>query len=95
MERLLAAAGKEDEEEIVTAAEMLIQRGVERGLEKGREQGLEQGERKTLLKQLRSKFGPVSDAAAGRVNAAGVAQLDVWLERVLTAQTLEDVLDDG
>jgi Putative transposase, YhgA-like len=39
VQRLLAAVGEEGKEEIMTAADQLMERGREQGLEKGREQG--------------------------------------------------------
>jgi hypothetical protein len=68
----------------VTAGEQLIERG--------RVEGLKKGQQKTLLKLLQTRFGALPEAAVARVNAAGTAELDLWVERVLTAPSLEDVL---
>src|SRR5262249_16944295 len=43
VERLLLVVGEEGKEEIVTAGEVLIERGRKEGLEKGHKEGLEQG----------------------------------------------------
>jgi predicted transposase/invertase (TIGR01784 family) len=51
-----------------------------------------EGEAKLLLKQLGLRFGPLSEAVRVRVESAGVERLEVWGERVLTAQTLDEVL---
>jgi hypothetical protein len=59
------------------------------------ERGREEGQRTTLLKQLRSKFGKLPDAATARVNGAEVAELDLWLERILSASTLDDVFSEA
>lgn len=49
------------------------------------------GEAKVLLKLLGLRFGPPSEATRARVEAAAIAQLDAWVERVLTAETLDEV----
>lgn len=58
------------------------------GRNEGRKEGLEEG----LLKLLRARFGDVPEAAVARIQAASIAQLDAWLDRILTAATLDDVL---
>jgi hypothetical protein len=61
------------------------------GLEKGREEGLADGERRTLLKLLRLKFQHLPPTIVARVEAAEIADLDRWAERILAATTLDDV----
>ena len=46
----------------------------------------------TLMKQLEVKFSHVPDELAKQLRAAEVSVLDTCLERILTAHTLEDVL---
>jgi hypothetical protein len=87
VKRLVAVVGKESEEEIMTAAEILIQRG--------REQGEERGVRGTLLRLLRTRFGEVPDATRARIEAAGKLQLDAWVDRLLTAKSLDEVFAEG
>jgi Putative transposase, YhgA-like/Domain of unknown function (DUF4351) len=81
--RLLAAVGEEGKEEIMTAADQLMERG--------REQGRVQGQREMVLNQLRRRFGAVPDAVVARVAAAGMAELDTWSMSLLTAPALDDV----
>jgi hypothetical protein len=81
--RLLAAVGDEGKEEIMTAADQLMQRGMERGREQGR--------REMLLNLLRGRFGALPDAVVARVTAAGMAELDAWGMNLLTAPALDDV----
>jgi predicted transposase/invertase (TIGR01784 family) len=50
------------------------------------------GQAKLLLKLLGLRFGPPSAAIRAYVEAATAEQLDTWAERVLTAQSLEEVL---
>jgi len=86
IEALLASvAPAEVKEEIVNAADQLR--------EEGRQQGLQQGRRELLLKQLRARFGALPQAAVTRVSTAGINEIDLWAERILTAATLADVLD--
>jgi flagellar biosynthesis/type III secretory pathway protein FliH len=91
VKKLLAAVGDEGKEDIMTAAEQLMERGRQQGLDRGREQGREQGRKEMLLDLLRERFGALPDAIVARVAAADMAQLVVWSKRVLTAPTLDDV----
>src|SRR5690606_33784880 len=45
-----------------------------------------------LVKQLQIKFGELSDDTAQRVASAAPHELETWAERILTATTLEEVL---
>ena len=108
---LVAAAGRDEEEDIVNVADQLIERGrqqgLQKGLEQGREEGREQGReegreegaqrkaRELLVKLLQGRFGPLPEPALARVNAADTAELDLWVERVLTAASLADVLGES
>jgi hypothetical protein len=56
-----------------------------------REEGEQRGEAKALLRQLQVKFGPMTPDIESRVKGAEPAQLDLWLTRILTAATLEDL----
>ena len=71
-----------------SVADMLL----EQGRREGENNGLLRGQREIVLKLLRVRFGELPEAAVARVNAADVAQLDVWVEQVLEAPTLADVL---
>jgi hypothetical protein len=57
----------------------------------GIEQGQKQGEARALLRKLRARFGPPSDDLAARVEGAELSELELWLDRILTAATLEEV----
>ncbi len=69
------------------------------GLSEGRKVGLSEGRKvglsEVLLKQLELRFGRLSAARRARVRAATVAQLDVWLTRVVAEESLDDVFADG
>ena len=85
--KLLAAVGDEGKEEIMTAADQLMERG--------RAQGRQQGLRDVVLTQLRARFGALPDAVVARVGVAGTAELDRWSVSLLTAPTLDGVFAVG
>ncbi|WP_437730835.1 DUF4351 domain-containing protein [Sorangium sp. So ce1335] len=60
----------------------------------GRDLGRREGERAILLRLLRARFGELPDAALARVEGAETAALERWADRVLSAETLADVLDE-
>ena len=68
---------------MMTIAEQWEQQGMEKGMEKG--------EAKALLRQIQVKFGPPEPAVAARVQAAESAQLERWLERILTANSPDEL----
>jgi hypothetical protein len=70
------------------------EQGRAQGREQGREQGRAEGERALLLRLLRARFGDLPPAALARVEGADIALLEQWGERVLTARTLAEVLDE-
>lgn len=47
-----------------------------------------------LLRLLRARFGELPVATVARIEAADLAELERWSERVLGAQTLAEVLGD-
>jgi hypothetical protein len=75
----------------MTAGERLIQQGEERGIQKG----IQQGERAVLLRLLRQRFGNQVDTdIEGRLATASAQQIATWVERVLSAATLTELLAD-
>jgi hypothetical protein len=87
--------GPEIKEAVMTAAEKLRKEGEEQGLKQGLTQGVLRGERRALLRQLRHRFAPsLTPAVEDRVSRASEPELEVWLDRVLTATTLEEVFAD-
>lgn len=103
LRQLLQAAGPEAEEEIMSVADWLEERGRLKGLDEGRREGRREGhregqlegQRSTLLRLLRVRFGELSEAQQARVRAADAEQLERWTERVISAATLAEVLDEG
>ena len=59
---------------------------------KGEAKGRAEGLRATLRKQMKLKFGSVSDVVSGRIDAASIEELDRWVERILVATSAEDVI---
>jgi len=57
-------------------------------------QGRQEGERALLLRQLRARFGELLPSTVAQVESAEVAVLERWGERVLSAKTLAEVLDE-
>lgn len=80
LDRLLAVVQKEDREQIVSIADWFA------------EQGRQDALRTALLRMLRTRFGTVPEAAAARIQAAETGQLNSWLDRLLTASSLDEVL---
>ena len=59
----------------------------------GRAEGKAEGRVEIVLRQLTLRFGPLAEAVQTRVRGAPGAQLDAVVERVISAQTLEEALD--
>ena len=57
-----------------------------------REEGAVEAKRETLLRQLTRKFGPLPEGVTARVNALqSTAELDTYLDRLVTAGSLEEM----
>ena len=75
-----------------------VEQGREQGLEQGLERGLEQGaanaKAQDVLKVMDARgLGATLEQRAKVAATAGIAQLDVWFDRALTADTAADVFD--
>jgi hypothetical protein len=84
-ELLARQVGREVAEEIMTTAEMLRREGEARGKV--------QGKREALLLLLRQRFGRLPAAVGSSIDKAGAAELDAWFSQVLTASSLDEVLE--
>nr|VFK42417.1 MAG: Predicted transposase YdaD [Candidatus Kentron sp. TC] len=71
--------------------EAIMERGMERGMEKGMELGREEGEAALLMRLLNRRFGPLSPEIERKIREASSEALALWGDRVLDAQTLEEV----
>ena len=71
-----------------------LQRGRQQGVRQGVEQGVRQGEAALLLWLIEKRFGAdVAQRCRGRVETAGSDDLRIWSERILTADSIAQVLD--
>ena len=59
-----------------------------------RQQGLQRGQVRTLRKLLELRFGTPDQAVLTRLDAADETTLDRYVERVLTASSLDEVFAD-
>ncbi len=65
---------------------------IAQGEAKGRAEGEANALADVLSKLLTLKFGALPEDIMARIGSASVDQLDRWVERVLTAESLDDVL---
>ena len=68
--------------------------GLQEGLQEGRHQGRQEEGVRMVLRLLRFKFGPLGSEIEDRVRAADADRLLEWGERVLTAESLQDIFKD-
>ena len=65
------------------------------GMEKGRQEGREEGERAALaavvLVQARLRFRDIPAETVARIESAPKSELNGWIERILTAETLDEL----
>jgi hypothetical protein len=81
-----------NEEDDVSSAE--IRAWFEDYQRKLHSEGCKAGECSLLLRLLRTRFGELPAAVVARVEAAELTDLERWGERILSARTLAEVLDD-
>lgn len=83
--------GPETKETVVTVGQQLIEQGIQQGVQRGKLEG----ERALLLRLVRHRFGAAVDQATERrIAEASEEQLVTWAERVLSAPTLAELLND-
>lgn len=73
---------------------MLAER-VEQWTTKWMQQGIQQGELTLIHRLLNKRFGPLSEDIQLRLEVATTEQLERWAERILDAQTLNDVFEQS
>ncbi|HRQ56863.1 MAG TPA: hypothetical protein PLN31_05545 [Azoarcus taiwanensis] len=84
----------------VTSVERLIiererQLGIEEGIQKGIEKGRAEGSVGVLRRLLMARFGRLPEAVVGRLGRATAEQVEQWAERVIDAETLDDVFREN
>ncbi len=87
--RYHAAQGRKEGEEAGFKA------GKKAGLEAGKKAGLEDGQRAIVLRLLVKRFGPLDPAALAQVEKASVSTLELWADRLFSADTLDQILSDS
>ncbi len=60
--------------------------------QQGRQEGRQAGEAMVLRRLLTRRFGPLPPWADDRLALAGEAELESWTDRVLEANSLEEVM---
>jgi predicted transposase/invertase (TIGR01784 family) len=81
----------ETEDIAMTIAEQLRAEGLAEGEAKGRAEGEAKARTHALKKMMTLKFGSLSAEHATRIEATTEQQLDMYIERILTASTIEEV----
>ena len=77
---------------INTAERVGLEKGERIGLEKGRQEGRQEGEAIALRKLIKMKFGTVPEWSEIQIANANLTELDQWIEGILTADSLEELL---
>jgi len=77
------------EQAVMTIAEQMKREGREQGLQQGRAEG----SAAALLKQVRLKFPGAGPEVAERISRATPAELDRWVERILTAVSPDELFE--
>lgn len=68
-----------------------MQIGMKAGMQAGRQEGRQEGESLVLQKLLVRRFGPLPAEKKAVIAVASSEQLEIWLDRVLDAESLESV----
>jgi hypothetical protein len=74
-----------------TTYERGLEQGIEQGIERGLAQGIEQGERRSALRQMEAKFGPLTPEIRQKVEALSPEALAQLQLDLLKAETFEDL----
>ena len=89
LEKIIREVHPEEKEKMMS---QFAQEILKEGMQQGIEQGVQQGEAKALQCLLERKFGPLTEETQSRIARADTQTLLAWLERILTANTQEEVL---
>ncbi|MGO9465752.1 MAG: DUF4351 domain-containing protein [Isosphaeraceae bacterium] len=90
-ERLQALLHTEEYQEVEPLMKTTYERGIEHGIERGIERGILQGERRSVLRQMEAKFGPLSAKVKQQVEALSPEALAQLQLDLLNAQALEEL----
>ena len=81
-------------ERVIEWTEEWKQQGMQKGIELGREKGRQEGEASLLFRLMELRFGKVDEQTRHRLQTADAETLLRWGEKVLVANSAEDVLSD-
>lgn len=81
-------------ETIMGAFQQRLQKMKLEGIEQGFEQGKIQGEAAILIRQASRRFGKLPEWALAKLQSASVEKLEAWSDRILDANSLEEMLVD-
>jgi flagellar biosynthesis/type III secretory pathway protein FliH len=76
---------------LVEGMEKGLEKGMEKGIERGIEKGIEKGESLALQRLLSKRFGPLTPDVVAKIGSASAGQIEIWLDRVLDAENLEQI----
>jgi hypothetical protein len=62
---------------------------IDKYIQQGKQQGERRGKAEMLLRQIQVKFGPPGPEVEACIEQAELKQLEDWLMRMLTAQSLD------
>jgi predicted transposase/invertase (TIGR01784 family) len=79
-------------ERVIEWTEQWKQEGLQQGIQQGMQQGMQQGEARILLRLLARRFGELPEDKRRQIESADTETLLEWSERVLTANSLDEVL---
>jgi hypothetical protein len=65
------------------------------GIQKGIQKGIEKGEALILQRQLARRFGVLPTEILETIAVASTSQIEIWCDRVLDAQSLDEVFADN
>jgi len=82
-------------ERVKTWTEDWKEQGIQEGIQQGLQQGLQLGEATLLQRLLLRRFGSLPAWVERHLQAADQAQLEGWGDRVLEAESLEDVFGES
>jgi glycosyltransferase involved in cell wall biosynthesis len=81
-----------EQEDTAMLAQYIREKGFQEGLVKGELKEKLEGKCSLLERQLTRRFGPIPAWAKEQLASATDAQLDSWAERILDAETIQEVL---
>lgn len=63
--------------------------------QEGRQEGWQEEAARLLKRQLARRFSPLPEGVEGRIDVADLATLEAWLDRILDAESLAAVFQEG